>query len=101
MSEWKEFREELMQDPDVKAAYDAHAADRELARAIIRQRMEQKITQQELAERMQVPQGNISRLESGSRTPTLETLRRAATALGVPLEIRFGSQTVALFDGKK
>ena len=101
MSEWKEFREELMQDPDVKAAYDAHAADRELARAIIRQRMEQKITQQELAERMQVPQGNISRLESGSRTPTLETLRRAATVLGVPLEIRFGSQTVALFDGKR
>ena len=29
MSKWKEFREELMQDPDVKAAYDAHAPERE------------------------------------------------------------------------
>lgn len=100
MSEWKEFREELLRDPEVKAAYDAHAADRELARAIIRQRLEMKISQQEMAEKMKVPQSNVSRLESGSRTPTLETLQRAAVALGVPLEIRFGSQVVALFGGK-
>ena len=32
MSEWKEFREELMQDPDVKAAYDTHAPEREKRR---------------------------------------------------------------------
>ncbi|MBR0408569.1 MAG: helix-turn-helix transcriptional regulator [Clostridia bacterium] len=100
MSEWKEFREELLHDPEVKAAYDAHAADRELARAIIRQRVEQKISQQEMAEKMNVPQSNVSRLESGTRTPTLETLQRAAAALGVPLEIRFGSQIVALSGGK-
>ena len=100
MSEWKEFREELMQDPAVKAAYDAHATDREIARAIIRQRMEQKVSQLEMAERMNVPQSNVSRLESGTRTPTLETLQRAAAALGVSLEIRFGSQTVALSQNK-
>lgn len=100
MSEWKDFREELMKDPAVKATYDAHAADRELARAIIRQRLEMKISQQEMAEKMKVPQSNVSRLESGARTPTLETLQRAAAALGVPLEIRFGSQVVALFGGK-
>lgn len=100
MSEWKEFREELLKDPEVKAAYDAHAADRQLARAIIRQRLEMKISQQELAEKMKVPQSNVSRLESGTRTPTLETLQRAAAALDVPLEIRFGSQVVALSGGK-
>lgn len=96
MSQWKEFRGELLQDPEVKKAYDAHAADREIARAIIRQRMEEQITQQEMAKKMNVPQGNVSRLESGDRTPTLDTLHRAAAALGVAFEIRFGSQVVRL-----
>ena len=54
----------------------------------------------DLAAKMNVPQSNVSRLESGTRTPTLETLQRAAAALGVPLEIRFGSQIVALSGGK-
>ena len=49
MSEWKEFREELMQDPDVKAAYDAHAPERELARALIAQRIATSVTQKEMA----------------------------------------------------
>ena len=34
MSEWKEFREELMQYPDVKADYNTHAPEREIARAL-------------------------------------------------------------------
>lgn len=45
MSEWKELREELLQDPDVKAAYDAHAPERELARALIAQRIAASVTQ--------------------------------------------------------
>lgn len=45
---------------------------------------------------MSVPQGNVSRMESGTRTPTLATLQRAAKALNVPLEIRFGGQVVSI-----
>lgn len=48
MSEWKELREELMQDPDVKTAYDAHAPERELARALIAQRIAASVTQKEM-----------------------------------------------------
>lgn len=40
MSEWQEFREELLRDPEVKAAFDAQATEREMVRAIIRQRLE-------------------------------------------------------------
>lgn len=49
MSEWKEFREELMQDQDVKAAYDAHTPEREIARALIAQRIAASVTQKEMA----------------------------------------------------
>ena len=48
MSEWKEFREELMQYPDVKAAYDAHAPERELAHALIAQHIAASVTQKEM-----------------------------------------------------
>lgn len=98
MSEWKDFRDELLQDPETKAAYDAHAADRAIARAVIAQRIAANVTQQEMASRMAVPQGNVSRLESGTLMPTIGTLQKAAKALGVPLEIRFGGQVVALHD---
>lgn len=99
MSEWKEFREELLQDPEVKRAYDEHAVERELARAVMQQRLAQQVTQKELADKMSVPQGNVSRLESGSRAPTIATLQRAARALNVPLEIRFGRQVVSINKG--
>lgn len=100
MSEWKDFREELMQNPDVKQAYDAHAVERELARAVLIQRLQMKVTQKELAAKMSVPQGNISRLESGTRSPTIATLQRAARALNVPLEIRFGGQVISINKGQ-
>ena len=57
------------------------------------------ITQKEMADKMNVPQGNISRMESGKRTPTIATLQKAARALNVPLEIRFGNQVVYLSKG--
>ena len=96
MSDWKDFREKLLQNPAVKQAYDAHAVERELARAVLQQRLAQQVTQKEMAEKMCVPQGNVSRLESGSRTPTIATLQKAAHALNIPLEIRFGNQVVQL-----
>lgn len=67
---------------------------------MLQQRLEQKVTQKELADKMSVPQGNVSRLESGSRTPTIATLQKAAQALNVPLEIRFGDQVVSINKGQ-
>jgi transcriptional regulator with XRE-family HTH domain len=46
-------------------------------------RLRAGISQEELAARMGVEQGYISRLEAGSRNPTIVTLAEAAKALGV------------------
>ena len=96
MSEWKEFRQELLNNPETKEAYDSHAAERALAKALIAQRLENDLTQKEMATLMNMPQGNISRMESGERMPTLSTLQKAARALNVPLEIRLGSHQITL-----
>ncbi len=47
------------------------------------------LTQAELAERMNASQPMIARLEAGGVTPSLETLHRAADALGLELIVDF------------
>jgi transcriptional regulator with XRE-family HTH domain len=51
--------------------------------------MEANITQGELAERVGVPQSNISRLESGRHNPTLGFLKKLAQGLGKEVYIEF------------
>jgi DNA-binding XRE family transcriptional regulator len=45
------------------------------------------ITQQELADRSGIPRATISKIESGVRNVTIETLMKLAEALGKKLEI--------------
>jgi ribosome-binding protein aMBF1 (putative translation factor) len=53
------------------------------------------LTQTELAERMDTTQPTIARLEAGGVTPSLDTLHRAATALGLELVVEFRDQASA------
>lgn len=48
-------------------------------------RVEQGLSQEGLAERAELDRTFISMVERGVRKPTLETARRLASALGVPL----------------
>ncbi|MGA7228077.1 MAG: helix-turn-helix transcriptional regulator [Acidimicrobiia bacterium] len=47
------------------------------------------MTQSELAEKMGTTQPTIARLEAGGVTPSLDTLHRAADALGLELVVDF------------
>ena len=47
------------------------------------------LTQKELAEKTGIRQSNLSRIESGTCSPTVETLSRIATGLGKQLKIEF------------
>ncbi len=53
------------------------------------------LTQTELAERMETTQPTIARLEAGGVTPSLDTLHRAANALGLELIVDFREQASA------
>lgn len=61
--------------------------NQEIIEQIIKARMDQRLTQAELAKRMNIPQSNISRLESGRYNPTLEFLNKVAVALNMELEV--------------
>lgn len=56
-------------------------------------RLDAKISQEELAGRMDVDQAYISRLEAGEKNPTVSTLQAAATALGVDVQSLFKNRT--------
>lgn len=59
-----------------------------IAAEVERARRAAKLSQRELAERAGVNQAMVSRLETGTRLPRLETLLALAEATGHVLEIR-------------
>lgn len=61
----------------------------EIAENLIAARMEQDLTQGELAKRCGISQANISKFETGSSRPTLATLKKIADGLGRRLSVTF------------
>ncbi|MDR0311772.1 MAG: helix-turn-helix transcriptional regulator [Acidobacteriota bacterium] len=86
---YKEYKKAALSgNPVLRAEYEALAPQYEVINSVIAARLEQKITQAELAERADTKQSNISRFESGSYNPSVEFLQKIAGALGKNLEIR-------------
>ncbi len=67
--------------PDVKAHRQVFEQACDIAVQIIELRERHGLTQGEVAERCGIDQGDISRIERGSRSPTARTLQRIAEAL--------------------
>ena len=86
------FRDTLnqrMNDSELKKEYDALEPEYQIIRAMIEARREIGITQKELAEKTDITQGDISKLENGTSNPSLKTLQRIAKGLGKNLIIDF------------
>lgn len=89
MTQFREFLEDQLRDPELRAAYDALEDEFSLVRALLDARRISGLTQQELAERTGMAQSDISRLERGEGNPSLKTLRRLAAGMGMRVRIEF------------
>ena len=89
MSDFQKYLNKQMEDPEFAAEYEAMRPEYEAIRAVIAARLESKMTQKELAQRTGIRQSNISRIESGASSPTIDTLARIAAGLGKQLKIDF------------
>lgn len=87
MTNWDDYKKELLADPEIKAEYDRLAPEFMLAEALIQARLENNLTQTELAKKAGISQVMIARLESGNSNPTLETMSRVAAALGKEVKL--------------
>ena len=86
-----EYRQKQMQDPEFVAAYRAFDPEFQVARQVIKLRLERGLSQKQLAAKAGTAQPNISRLERASINPSLQFLQRVAQALDAEIEIRFRS----------
>ncbi len=89
MTNYEKFREEQMQDPVIKAEYDALQPEFDIIQALIDARKEQHLTQQQLSERTGITQADISRIENGTRNPSLNMLKRLAAGMDRQLHLEF------------
>lgn len=92
MSDLQELTEELMHDPEFVKEYEAMQPEMDITRAIFNARIREGITQTELSERSGISQADISRLERGTRNPSIALLKRLAEAMNSTLRIEFVSK---------
>ena len=92
----KEYKNNRMKDPGFAQAYEEMQPEMNVIRAIIDARISQNMTQKELAEKTGIAQTEISRLENGTRNPSLEMVKRLARGMGMVLKLEFVPETKAV-----
>ena len=85
----KEYKKKKMQDPEFVKAYEEIQPEMNVIRAMIEARTSQYLTQKELSERTGIAQTEISRLENGTRNPSIKLLQRLADGMGMVLNVTF------------
>ena len=78
-----------LKDEEFRKEYEAIQPEMDVIRAIVDARTSQNLTQKELAERTGITQADISKLENGTRNPSVNLLKRLADGMGMALKIEF------------
>ena len=84
-----DYLQEQLKDPEFKKEWDDIQPEMDVIRAMIDARIDQNLTQKELAVRTGIDQADISKLENGTRNPSLKLLKKLASGLGMQLKIEF------------
>ncbi|MEY3783691.1 MAG: hypothetical protein RLZZ230_13 [Candidatus Parcubacteria bacterium] len=84
---FKQFKTKALENPVIKAEYEALSPEYEVVKTIIGRRLELGWSQSQLAEAAGSRQPVISRLERGESNPSLQTLQRIAKALDLSLHV--------------
>ena len=92
---WRDIRRKL--SPEAEDRIRAWVAEESIAISLAKVRELVGLTQAEVAERLKISQGSLSRAEA-SADPRLSTLRREIEAMGGEVEVRavFGDKTLKL-----
>ncbi len=89
MKTLQQVKAEQMENPAFAKEYEAIQPEMDVIRAIVEARTSQNLTQKELAERTGINQADISKLENGTRNPSVNLLKRLAEGMGMTLKIEF------------
>jgi predicted transcriptional regulator len=89
MSDLQDYLNRQLKNPEFVKEWERIKPEYEVMKLLVEARTERGLTQKELAERTGIRQPNISRLERGQCSPTLDTLSALARGLGKELKVTF------------
>lgn len=89
MIAYKEYKNKCLEDSNFKKEYDDLEPEYDIINAMIKARKEKGLTQKQLSELTGISQADISRIENGTRNPSLEMIKRLATGMGMRLKLEF------------
>ena len=78
---------EFLKNPAKKKAYDSLEVEYAIYGALVKARIEKKLTQKELAKKLGIAQSALARFESGRTNPTLSFLQKITAGLGLKLTV--------------
>lgn len=89
MRKLDDFLAEQLQDEEFRKEYENLQPEFDIIRAMVDARTSQNLTQKQLAERTGINQADISKLENGTRNPSINLLKRLAEGMDMVLKIEF------------
>ncbi len=89
MKKFDDFLNEQLQDEEFKKEYNDMQPEMDVIKAIVKARISKNLTQKELAQRTGINQADISKLEHGTRNPSINLLKKLAEGMDMVLKIEF------------
>ena len=89
MSEFDNLLNEQLKDPTFKKEWEDIQPEMDIIRSMIDLRISQNLTQEDLAKRTGINQSDISKIENGTRNPSLKMIKRLADGMGMNVKIVF------------
>ena len=89
MSEFDKLLNEELKNPEFREEWENLRPEMDVIQTIIDARIAQGLTQKALANKTGMSQADISKLENGTRNPSIKLLKKLATGLGMELKLSF------------
>ena len=89
MIKLNDYINEQKKNPEFLKAYEEVQPEMSIIRAIIEARNSRNLTQKELSKKSGIAQTEISKIENGSRNPSIRVLQRLADGMDMVLNISF------------
>ena len=89
MKTFDNYLKEQLKNKEFANEYKNIQPDMDIIRALVSARTSQNLTQKQLSEKTGIDQSDISKLENGTRNPSINLLKRLADGFGMDLKIEF------------
>lgn len=89
MTSYADFKKKSLENLEIKEEYDKLQPEYDIIQAMIDTRKSLNMTQKDLSKITGITQADISRIENGTRNPSLEMVKRLAAGMGMRLKLEF------------